>query len=56
MIDSVKALDKRDFSPEELKAIDGYAVDAGINLWARSAELRIIASDPAPRRAGRPLR
>ncbi len=40
VIDSVKALDKRDFSPEELKAIDGYAVDAGINLWARSAELR----------------
>ena len=39
VIDSVKALDKRDFSPEELKAIDGYAVDAGINLWARSAEL-----------------
>ena len=40
VIDSVKALGKRDFSPEELKAIDGYAVDAGINLWARSAELR----------------
>ena len=39
VIDSVKALDKRDFSPEELKEIDGYAVDAGINLWARSAEL-----------------
>ena len=39
VIDSVQALDNRDFSPEELKAIDGYAVDAGINLWARSAEL-----------------
>jgi L-glyceraldehyde 3-phosphate reductase len=38
VIDSVKALEKREFSPEELKAIDGYAVDAGINLWARSAE------------------
>ena len=39
VVDSVKALDKLDFSAEELKAIDGYAVDAGINLWARSAEL-----------------
>jgi L-glyceraldehyde 3-phosphate reductase len=39
VVDSVKALDKLAFSPEELKAIDGYAVDAGINLWARSAEL-----------------
>jgi L-glyceraldehyde 3-phosphate reductase len=37
--DSVKALDKLAFSPEELKEIDGYAVEAGINLWARSAEL-----------------
>jgi L-glyceraldehyde 3-phosphate reductase len=39
VIDSVKALDNLAFSPEELKTIDGYAVDAGINLWARSAEL-----------------
>ena len=39
VIDGVKALDKPDFSGEELKAIDGYAVEAGINLWARSAEL-----------------
>jgi L-glyceraldehyde 3-phosphate reductase len=40
LVDSVKTLDKLDFSAEELTAIDGYAVDAGINLWARSAELR----------------
>ena len=39
VVDSVKALDKLDFSPEELKEIDAHAVDAGINLWARSAEL-----------------
>ena len=39
VVDSVKALDKLEFTAEELKAIDGYAVDAGINLWARSAEL-----------------
>ncbi len=39
VVDSVKALDKLEFSADELKAIDGYAVDAGINLWARSAEL-----------------
>ncbi len=39
VVDSVKALDKLEFSAEELKAIDSYAVDAGINLWARSAEL-----------------
>ncbi len=39
VVDCVKALEKLEFSPEELKEIDGYAVDAGINLWARSAEL-----------------
>ena len=37
--DSVEALDKPDFTAEELAEIDRYAVDAGINLWARSAEL-----------------
>ena len=39
VVDSVKALGKLDFSAEELKAIDGYAMDAGVNIWARSAEL-----------------
>ena len=39
VVDSVKALDKLAFSPEELREIDGHAVEAGINLWARSAEL-----------------
>jgi L-glyceraldehyde 3-phosphate reductase len=37
--DSVKALDKLAFTGEELKEIDRFAVDAGVNLWARSAEL-----------------
>ncbi len=39
VIDSVKALDKLDFSPEELAEIEPWAAEAGINLWARSAEL-----------------
>lgn len=37
--DAVRALDRLEFSAEELEEIDGYAVEAGINLWARSAEL-----------------
>ncbi len=39
VVDAVRALDKLDFTADELKEIDRYAVDAGINLWARSAEL-----------------
>jgi L-glyceraldehyde 3-phosphate reductase len=30
---SLAALDKLDFSDEELRAIDEYAVDAGVNIW-----------------------
>ena len=37
--DSVKALDKLAFTAEELKEIDRFAVDAGVNLWTKSAEL-----------------
>jgi L-glyceraldehyde 3-phosphate reductase len=37
--DAVSALDKLGFTADELKEIDRHAVDAGINLWARSAEL-----------------
>jgi L-glyceraldehyde 3-phosphate reductase len=37
--DSVKALDKLAFTPEELKEIDRFAVEGGINLWTKSAEL-----------------
>ena len=34
---NVAALDKLDFSAEEIAAVDRYAVDSGINLWARSS-------------------
>ena len=39
VIDAVRALDKLAFTADELKEIDRYAIDAGINLWAKSAEL-----------------
>jgi L-glyceraldehyde 3-phosphate reductase len=35
--DSLGALQRLDFSGEELEEIDRYASDAGINLWARSS-------------------
>jgi L-glyceraldehyde 3-phosphate reductase len=34
---NVAALDKLDFTPEELEEIDRYATEADINLWARSS-------------------
>jgi len=34
---NVAALNKLEFSPDELKEIDGYATDAGINIWAASS-------------------
>ena len=34
---SVAALDRPDFSEEELTEIDRFAVESGINLWARSS-------------------
>jgi L-glyceraldehyde 3-phosphate reductase len=36
--DSLGALENLEFSADELAAIDQHAVDAGINLWAKSAE------------------
>jgi L-glyceraldehyde 3-phosphate reductase len=36
--DSLDALGRTDFSADELDRIDKHAVDAGINLWARSSE------------------
>ncbi|GAA1328628.1 L-glyceraldehyde 3-phosphate reductase [Pseudonocardia xinjiangensis] len=36
--DNLGALDNLEFSTDELDRIDQHAVDAGINLWARSAE------------------
>jgi L-glyceraldehyde 3-phosphate reductase len=35
---NVAALDRLDFSQDELEEIDGYAVDSGINLWAESSK------------------
>ena len=35
--DNVGALQNLDFTEQELNEIDRYAVDAGINLWARSS-------------------
>ena len=36
--DSLAALDNLDLSSDELAEIDKYAVESGINLWARSSE------------------
>lgn len=36
--DSLGALERLDFTAEELDRIDGHAVDAGINLWKRSSD------------------
>ncbi|HWM60439.1 MAG TPA: L-glyceraldehyde 3-phosphate reductase [Pseudonocardia sp.] len=36
--DNLGALDNLTFSPDELARIDQHAVDAGINLWAKSGE------------------
>jgi Predicted oxidoreductases (related to aryl-alcohol dehydrogenases) len=35
--DSLGALQNLEFSADELAAIDKYATDADINLWARSS-------------------
>ena len=35
---AVGALDRRDFSADELAEIDRHAVDSGINLWATSSQ------------------
>ncbi len=40
VIDCVGALDRLDFSATELEAIDRYALDSHINIWAKSAELK----------------
>jgi L-glyceraldehyde 3-phosphate reductase len=35
--ENVAALDRLDFSPEELAEIDRHATDSGINIWAASS-------------------
>lgn len=37
--ENIDALNNLDFTTEELAAIDEFAVDAGVNLWARSSDL-----------------
>jgi L-glyceraldehyde 3-phosphate reductase len=37
--DCIKALGRLEFAPEELKEIDLHAIEGGINLWTKSAEL-----------------
>ena len=39
IVDCVGALGNLDFTADELSKIDDFASDAGINLWAQSAEL-----------------
>ena len=35
--ENVQALERLDFTPEELEEIDRYATESDINLWARSS-------------------
>jgi L-glyceraldehyde 3-phosphate reductase len=35
--ENVAALDRLDFSDEELAEIDGHATESGINIWAKSS-------------------
>jgi L-glyceraldehyde 3-phosphate reductase len=37
--DNLPALDRLDFTPEELKEIDRFAVEGGVNLWAQSSNV-----------------
>jgi L-glyceraldehyde 3-phosphate reductase len=37
--ENVAALDRLDFAPEELEAIDRLATESGINLWAASSQV-----------------
>lgn len=38
LLDNLGALDRAALSDDEIAAIEPYAVDAGVNLWARSSE------------------
>jgi L-glyceraldehyde 3-phosphate reductase len=37
--ENVRALERLDFTPDELVEIDRHATDSGLNLWAESAEV-----------------
>ncbi len=45
----VAALKNTEFSKSELKDIDRYAEDAGINLWANRARRRAGSTTPSRR-------
>ena len=36
--ENLAAAGHSDFTPEDLAAIDGHAVEAGINIWAASSQ------------------
>ena len=36
--DNIAAVDRLGFTDDELAEIDRYAVESGINLWARSSD------------------
>ena len=38
IIENIKAFDNIDFTEEELKSIDSYAVEGEVNLWAQSSK------------------
>ncbi|QEN07674.1 L-glyceraldehyde 3-phosphate reductase [Oceanispirochaeta crateris] len=40
IVENIKAFDNIDFTEEELKSIDSYAVDGGVNLWAQSSKFK----------------
>jgi L-glyceraldehyde 3-phosphate reductase len=35
--ENVRALERLDFTPEELEEIDRYATESDVNIWARSS-------------------
>jgi L-glyceraldehyde 3-phosphate reductase len=37
LTDTLGALERLDFSPDELAAIDRHATESGVNLWAASS-------------------
>jgi L-glyceraldehyde 3-phosphate reductase len=43
---NVGALDKRDFSDDELEEIDRYATESDINIWARSSADESLTREP----------
>jgi L-glyceraldehyde 3-phosphate reductase len=36
---NVRALDKLDFTAEELDEVDGFATESDINLWSQSSDV-----------------